>query len=206
MGKYAFTGMDYSKAPRVQRKEQCEWHDHNATCPYCGGLTAYGAWEQSMTPEFRAANKSGDTSGISQEEWEEGDRLFDAMMATALYTLDDIVTRRNVSRAKAPNGSPYYQDLESTTRYYKQVCAACFAMEPAIAEALDEGWRFTKINLGQRCRCGRTKPVRAEHCPRCSQEYRMLESHLLAARMNRRMITQLRAAIKEMPYGSRPAR
>lgn len=191
--------LDYTNAPTVYEKSLNEdyWrYGWNEDCFYCGALTAYGEWIREQPQEWQDWNEGRSTT-VSEAVKARADREYQEVEKRALYTLVAIDQRHQRNRAKDANGQPIFIDRDITTRRYAQVCKACFAMEPALAEALDEGWRFCRIDLRARCeRCGRTKPAVLHYCVTCQREYRMLESQMLAARQNRRLINRLNEAIR----------
>ncbi len=82
----------------------------------------------------------------------------------------------------------------------RALCAGCGAMAVAVAEARDECRRFTELAY-DRCKCGRTYPMRDwmrnPWCITCRRNWRMLGAARAVIRLNRDLLRQSRRALKE---------
>lgn len=79
----------------------------------------------------------------------------------------------------------------------QQVCPVCFEHEFAIIEAEDDGRRFSKVELTDRCLCGRAVLPPIGECVLCHRERRMLSKQQAQLRLTRRMLLQLRQGIRD---------
>lgn len=92
-------------------------------------------------------------------------------------------------------------------RYIKvrQCCQQCAAVDAAMTEADDEGWRYTEIAAGlqddsyngTRCCCGGVRLVSLEMCIECSRTARMLSAAEAEARLMRKVLRELNTEIRQ---------
>jgi hypothetical protein len=195
--------------PRHFAKEHRYEHRYTATCFCCGARTAYADFLDACSQGYLVANCHLDYRRYPElthyvptpEEEAAAEDAYDRMLQRALFTVGQSMQHRQTLRRLDAQGHVYWLTTDITTTELHQVCAACFAMEPALAEAVEQGWRFTKVDVRQRCRCGRLIPCRliSDLCVFCHRQYRMLDMRLAVARDNRRLVTQLRAALRQEP-------
>lgn len=206
--KSALRRLTLADAPHVHQTELAEHFAANLNCVVCGGPTAAAALVERIG--LRCARAMGyvtcprddDDSQyylVPAAEQALAEAAYADMREQALYTYGGTGQRRTHRKGLDGQGNPYWLICTIRTAYYHQVCPACFVMEPALAEAQEQGWRYTTIAF-ERCRCGRVKPECLSYCVYCWRELRMLEAPLAGARRNRRLIQQLQEALRHAAH------
>lgn len=205
MDKKALNDLKHDDWPKVYRKEHRQERIYRERCWHCEARTCYAdfaarhnrntllfrgfiRWQRDELYDFKYEP--------SPEEAEAADRDYEQMERQALFTIGSTQTRKHVHKTMDAQGKPYWNVIEVHTTDLWQICETCFQMEPALAEAVDECRRFCRISVIERCQCGRTKPVRLGYCVPCQREWRMLELRFAVAKQNRRLIAQLKEALR----------
>jgi len=106
--------------------------------------------------------------------------------------------------AAQPEAWPHWHYLWAITRrgvenfQFEAVCELCARMDIALDEAREESRRFTEIDIGERCQCGRAVHVSLSSCVLCWRERRMLDRQLRDVRVTARIAKQLKRRAMEL--------
>jgi hypothetical protein len=90
-------------------------------------------------------------------------------------------------------------------RAFVQICAQCFAVEEALAEANESRARFTKVDAQNRCPCGSVAYSYQSWCIPCWRRSRMLDEQQAAATLNRKILKTLKELAKNAQDNRRTA-
>lgn len=192
---------EFDAAPKVYGTKWREERHSNQECFYCNRLTELGKWVRRNHPDlvrymgYTPLEDKGEGYRPSEREFTHALRELDKVDEREAFAVINTHQRKTVARRTDQQGRVYWECNDVITTYLARVCPRCFQTEAARAEADEQGWRYCLLS-GERCRCGRTKPRVLEYCVRCTQELRLLEGRLAAAKFNRRLIRQIEERLR----------